>query len=213
MSPEVQNRSTSEPTKRTYVLQKFLKKEKEEGSTATLAVKRSASVAPKVNLRNPLDASEETCRRGIHLDFETQTRCHQKFKTGVSVAQRKWLMSSKNLQKKTMILTNTYVVITVPGIARSALCTRVCCCTSPTVRGTSWKNARHFNKYLMPAVKRLAGIAPEVNVRERTSHTPPPIANKVTHSSCETQRRCHQKSKNRGKDKCPPKILKKVFVH
>ena len=47
----------------------------------------------------------------------------------------------------------------------------------------------------MLAVKRLAGVAPEVNLRGHTSCTPPPGANKAVQSSFETQRRCHQKSK------------------
>ena len=38
--------------------------------------------------------------QGIYPGFETQGRRHQKSKTGVSVAPRKGLMSSKNLKKK-----------------------------------------------------------------------------------------------------------------
>ena len=30
--------------------------------------------------------------------------------------------------------------------------------------------------------KRSAGVAPEVNLRERVTHTPPPRSNKVAHS-------------------------------
>ena len=45
------------------------------------------------------------------------------------------------------------------------------------------------------AAKRSAGVAPEVNLREHVTHTPPPSANKVAHSGFETQRRRHQKSK------------------
>ena len=47
----------------------------------------------------------------------------------------------------------------------------------------------------MLAVKRLAGVAPEANLRECTSCTPLPNVNKAAHSSFETQRRHHQKSK------------------
>ena len=60
-----------------------------------LAAKRSAGVAPEVNLRNLLCAGEEARKRGIHPGFETQERHHQKSKTGVSVAPQKGLMSSK----------------------------------------------------------------------------------------------------------------------
>ena len=40
--------------------------------------------------------------------------------------------------------------------------------------------------------KRLAGVAPEVNLREYITHMLPPSVNKVAHSG---QRRHHQKSK------------------
>ena len=46
----------------------------------------------------------------------------------------------------------------------------------------------------MLAIKRSAGVTPEVNLREHTSHTPLSSANKAVHSGFETQR-CHQKSK------------------
>ena len=60
-----------------------------------LVVKRLAGVAPEVNLRNPLHIGEEAHKPGIHPGFETQDRCHQKSKTGVSVASQKRLVSSK----------------------------------------------------------------------------------------------------------------------
>ena len=47
----------------------------------------------------------------------------------------------------------------------------------------------------MLATKRFAGVAPEVNLKDHTSYTPPASANKVAHSGLETQRRCHQKLK------------------
>ena len=47
----------------------------------------------------------------------------------------------------------------------------------------------------MLAAKRLAGVAPEVNLGECVTHMPSPSRNKVAHSGFETQRRCHQKSK------------------
>ena len=47
----------------------------------------------------------------------------------------------------------------------------------------------------MLAAKRLAGVAPEVNLREYVTHMPLPSSNKAAHSCFETQRRRHQKSK------------------
>ena len=44
-------------------------------------------------------------------------------------------------------------------------------------------------------LSRLAGVVPDVNLRECTSHIPPPRMNKAAHSGFESQRRCHQKSK------------------
>ena len=43
---------------------------------AMLAFKRSAGVAPDVNLRNPLYTGDEARNRVIHLDFETKGRHH-----------------------------------------------------------------------------------------------------------------------------------------
>ena len=57
---------------------------------------QSAGVVPEVNLRNSWHAGKKACKQGIHPGFETQGRRHQKSKTGVSVAPRKGLMSSKN---------------------------------------------------------------------------------------------------------------------
>ena len=47
----------------------------------------------------------------------------------------------------------------------------------------------------MLAIKRLAGIVPEVNLRECVTYMPPPSENKTAHSGFETQRQHHQKSK------------------
>ena len=47
----------------------------------------------------------------------------------------------------------------------------------------------------MLATERLAGVAPEVNLRELVAHTPLPSANKAAHSGFETQSRHQQKSK------------------
>ena len=47
----------------------------------------------------------------------------------------------------------------------------------------------------MLAAKRLAGVAPEVNLREHVICIPPPSANKAAYFGFEIQSRCHQKSK------------------
>ena len=65
-------------------------------SAAMLAVNRSASVTPVVNLTNSLHAGEEAHKQRIHPGFEIQGRHHQKSKTRVSVAPQKGLMSSKS---------------------------------------------------------------------------------------------------------------------
>ena len=60
-----------------------------------LATKRLAGVAPEVNLRNPLHGGNKACKHGIHPGFQTQGKCHQKSKTGVSVAPQKDLCPPK----------------------------------------------------------------------------------------------------------------------
>ena len=47
----------------------------------------------------------------------------------------------------------------------------------------------------MLAAKRWAGVAPDMNLRERVTDMLPPSVNKAVHSGFETQRRCHQNSK------------------
>ena len=59
---------------------------------------------------------------------------------------------------------------------------------------------------IMLADKRLPGVAPEVNLIECLTHTPPPSVNKAAHSGFETQRRNHKKSKTRV-SVAPPKGL------
>ena len=56
-----------------------------------LATKRSAGVAPDVNLTILLHTGKEAHNEGIHSGFEIQSRCHEKSKTGVSVATQKGL--------------------------------------------------------------------------------------------------------------------------
>ena len=47
----------------------------------------------------------------------------------------------------------------------------------------------------MLAIKKSAGVTPEVNLGEHVTCTPLPSANKAAHSGFETQKRHHQKSK------------------
>ena len=52
-----------------------------------LVAKRSAGVAPEGNLReHVIHTTLPSANKAAHSDFETQRRCHQKSKTGVSVA-------------------------------------------------------------------------------------------------------------------------------
>ena len=60
-----------------------------------LTAKRSAGVAPEVNLRNQLETGNKACSHGIHPGFETQGRYHEKSKTRLSVAPQTGLTSSK----------------------------------------------------------------------------------------------------------------------
>ena len=69
----------------------------QKGSAAMLAIKRSAGVAPEVNLRNLLRTGEEACKRGIHYDFETRTASPEVQTMGVS-GQTKKTHVLKNLK-------------------------------------------------------------------------------------------------------------------
>ena len=68
----------------------------------TPASQRSAGVTPpNVNLRiRPQAGNEAVQSEGIHSGFETTGKCHEKYKTGVRLAQSKRLMLS-NLFLKT----------------------------------------------------------------------------------------------------------------
>ena len=68
-----------------------------KGSAAMLTSTQSAGVAPQVNLRIT-QVRKHT--KGIHPGFETQGRCHQTSKTGLSKAPWKGLISSKTIFKK-----------------------------------------------------------------------------------------------------------------
>ena len=67
----------------------------ENGSAAMLTAKRSG-VAPQVSLRECVTCTPlPSANKAAHSHFETQKGCHQKSKTGVSVAPQKGLISSK----------------------------------------------------------------------------------------------------------------------
>ena len=70
----------------------------ENGSAAILATKKSAGVASEVSLREHVTYTPPpNVNKAAHSDFETQWRCHQKSKKGVSVASQKRLMSPKKI--------------------------------------------------------------------------------------------------------------------
>ena len=69
----------------------------------------------------------------------------------------------------------------------------------------------------MLVTKRSGDVTPEVNIRERVTHTPPPSMNKAAHFGFETQRRHHQKSKTGAsvapqKSSCPPNFFLKRTI-
>ena len=68
----------------------------ENGSTAMLAIKRLAGAVPEVNFREHVTCMPvPSANKAAHFDSETQRRHHQKFKTGISMASQKGLMSCK----------------------------------------------------------------------------------------------------------------------
>ena len=78
----------------------------EENSLATILVaKRSAGATLEMNLREWVTHTlPPSANKAVYSGFETQNRCHQKSKTGVSVTPQKGLMSCKrNLKKTTKI--------------------------------------------------------------------------------------------------------------
>ena len=57
---------------------------------AMLAIKRSAGVAPEMNLGNPLRTGDNAWNQETHSGFETQGRHHQKSKNrGISGPTKK----------------------------------------------------------------------------------------------------------------------------
>ena len=65
----------------------------QNGSAVMLAAKRPMVWHQRWILRHPLHTSYKVCKQGIHHGFETEGRCHQKSKTGVSVAPQKGLVT------------------------------------------------------------------------------------------------------------------------
>ena len=73
----------------------------ENGLAAMLVTKMSAGVPPEVNLWEHITCmSIPRVNKAANSGFETQRRCQQKSKTGVSVAPQKWLLPSKFSKKK-----------------------------------------------------------------------------------------------------------------
>ena len=73
----------------------------ENGSIAMLATKRSAGVTPEVNVREGTSCMPlQSVNKAAHSGLETQRRCHQKSKTGVSVAPQKDMCPPTNFKKK-----------------------------------------------------------------------------------------------------------------
>ena len=71
--------------------------------SAFMAAKRTAGASTEVNLRNPLQAGEEAHKRGFHPGFETQDRCHQTSKTGVSVVPKRACILQNFLKKNVSV--------------------------------------------------------------------------------------------------------------
>ena len=70
----------------------------ENGFTAMLAIKRSVGITQEVNLMEHVTyMPPPSVNKAVHSGFETQRRCHQKSKPGVTVTTQKGLMSYKIL--------------------------------------------------------------------------------------------------------------------
>ena len=72
----------------------------ENGSAAMLATKMSAGVAPEVNLRERVYMLLPSVNKAAHSGCDTHRRCHQKSRTGASVAPQKDLCIPKKSYKK-----------------------------------------------------------------------------------------------------------------
>ena len=66
-----------------------------------LATKRSIGITQEMNLREHVTCMPPpSMNKAAHSGFKTERRCHQKSKTGVTVAAQKGLMSYKIFLKK-----------------------------------------------------------------------------------------------------------------
>ena len=62
----------------------------EEISSAAMLVTKKSGVVPEVNLTERVThMPPPSVNKAVHSGFETQMRCHQKSKTGVSLAPQK----------------------------------------------------------------------------------------------------------------------------
>ena len=72
----------------------------ENSWASMLTTKRSAGVTPEVNSREHVTQMPlSSVNKAAHSGFETQSRCHQKSKTGISVAPQKRTYVLQNLKK------------------------------------------------------------------------------------------------------------------
>ena len=87
-----------------YVLQ--------NGSAAMLATKRLAGIALEVNLREHVTHTPAPNMNKVFCSgFKTQRRCHQKSKTGLSVAPLKGLMSFKYFFEEKYQQKKIYIIV------------------------------------------------------------------------------------------------------
>ena len=141
---------------------------------------------------------------GMHPDFESQVDI-TKFKKRHTISHDKteycppiaFWKSIKELKYKWSNSVNLFWLEPVAGgwvvsvldcYARSLVFQSSILTLLKDACGEQWPAA-------MLAIKRFAGVIPEVNLWEHISHMSQPRANKTVHSGFETQRRCHQKSK------------------
>ena len=83
----------------------------QRGLATMLTAKWSAGFAPEVNPRNSLHTGKKAHKWGILPGSETHSRCHQKSKTGISVAPQKGLVSSNFVLKKSLLSPQATILI------------------------------------------------------------------------------------------------------
>ena len=82
-----------------------------DGSAAMLAAKRSAGVAPEVNLREHITQMPlASVNKAAHSGFETQRKHHQKSKTGASVTPQ-FKKKKKNFQGVALSADDVFVFV------------------------------------------------------------------------------------------------------